>query len=110
MATGKEFMSQLETRFAQLSVEERLDKIVEYQKKLTALKAEGLSEEAAAELEAAGEAAEEAAEAAVEAAIEGASPYDTVIGSFGKVTGLRTRGGKIMDIEWDETGVRTTEY
>ena len=52
--------------------------------------AEGLSEEAAAELEAAGEAAEEAAEAAVEAAIEGASPYDTVIGSFGKVTGLRT--------------------
>ena len=32
MATGKEFMAQLETRFAQLSVEERLDKIVEYQK------------------------------------------------------------------------------
>ena len=53
MATGKEFMSQLETRFAQLSVEERLDKIVEYQKKLTALKAEGLSEaEAVARLEA----------------------------------------------------------
>ena len=47
MATGKEFMSQLETRFAQLSVEERLDKMVEYQKKLTALKAEGLSEEEA---------------------------------------------------------------
>ncbi len=53
MATGKEFMSQLETRFAQLSVEERLDKIVEYQKKLTDLKAEGLSEEeAVARLEA----------------------------------------------------------
>ena len=53
MATGKEFMSQLETRFAQLSVEERLDKIVEYQKKLTALKAEGYSEEeAVARLEA----------------------------------------------------------
>ena len=47
MATGKEFMAQLETRFAQLSVEERLDKIVEYQKKLTALKEEGLSEEEA---------------------------------------------------------------
>ena len=53
MATGKEFMPQLETRFAQLSVEERLDKIVEYQKKLTALKADGLSEEeAVARLEA----------------------------------------------------------
>ena len=52
--------------------------------------AEGLSEEAAAELEAAGEAAEEAAEAAVEAAIEGTSPYDTIIGSFGKVSSLRT--------------------
>ena len=47
MATGQEFMAQLETRVAQLSVEERLDKIVEYQKKLTALKAEGLSEEEA---------------------------------------------------------------
>ena len=53
MATGKEFMSQLETRFAQLSGEERLDKIVEYQKTLTDLKAEGLSEEeAVARLEA----------------------------------------------------------
>lgn len=47
MATGKEFMAQLETRFASLSVEERLDKIVEYQKKLTELKARGVSEEEA---------------------------------------------------------------
>ena len=47
MATGKEFMSQLETRFAQLSVEERLERIVEVRKKLTALQEEGLSEEEA---------------------------------------------------------------
>lgn len=53
MATGKEFMEQLETRFAQLSVEERLDRIVDFQKRLTAMKAEGLSEsEAVSRLEA----------------------------------------------------------
>ena len=38
MATGAEFFAQLEKRFNQLSAEEKLDKIVEYQKKLTALK------------------------------------------------------------------------
>jgi uncharacterized membrane protein len=52
MATGQEFIAQLEKRFDQLSSEEKLDKIVEYQKKLTALKEQGLSEEeAVAELE-----------------------------------------------------------
>ncbi len=52
MATGQEFIAQLEKRFDQLSAEEKLDKIVEYQKKLTALKEQGLSEEeAVAELE-----------------------------------------------------------
>ena len=45
MATGAEFFAQLEKRFNQLSAEEKLDKIVEYQKKLTALKEQGLSEE-----------------------------------------------------------------
>ena len=43
MATGAEFFAQLEKRFNQLSAEEKLDKIVEYQKKLTALKEQGLS-------------------------------------------------------------------
>ena len=47
MATGAEFFAQLEKRFNQLSAEEKLDKIVEYQKKLTALKEQGLSEEEA---------------------------------------------------------------
>lgn len=47
MATGAEFFAQLEKRFNQLPAEERLDKIVEYQKKLTALKTQGLSEEEA---------------------------------------------------------------
>ena len=52
MATGAEFFAQLEKRFNQLSAEEKLDKIVEYQKKLTALKEQGLSEEeAVAQLE-----------------------------------------------------------
>lgn len=50
MATGKEFMSQLETRFAQLNVEERLDKILECQRRLTALKEAGLTEEEAVAL------------------------------------------------------------
>ena len=45
MATGAEFFAQLEKRFNQLPTEEKLDKIVEYQKKLTALKERGLSEE-----------------------------------------------------------------
>ena len=45
MATGAEFFAQLEKRFNQLPTEEKLDKIVEYQKKLTALKEQGLSEE-----------------------------------------------------------------
>ena len=40
-------MQQLETRFAQLSPEEKLNKFVEYQKKLTALKDQGFSEEQA---------------------------------------------------------------
>lgn len=44
MATGVEFFAQLEKRFNQLPAEEKLDKIVEYQKKLTALKEQGLSE------------------------------------------------------------------
>ena len=44
MATGAKFFAQLEKRFNQLSAEEKLDKIVEYQKKLTALKEQGLSE------------------------------------------------------------------
>ena len=43
MATGAEFFAQLEKRFNQLPAEEKLDKIVEYQKKLTALKEQGLS-------------------------------------------------------------------
>ena len=47
MATGAEFFAQLEKRFNQLPAEEKLDKIVEYQKKLTALKEQGLSEEEA---------------------------------------------------------------
>ena len=47
MATGTEFFAQLEKRFNQLSAEEKLDKIVEYQKKLTALKEQGFSEEEA---------------------------------------------------------------
>ena len=52
MATGAEFFAQLEKRFNQLPAEEKLDKIVEYQKKLTALKEQGLSEEeAVAQLE-----------------------------------------------------------
>lgn len=52
MATGVEFFAQLEKRFNQLPAEEKLDKIVEYQKKLTALKEQGLSEEeAVAQLE-----------------------------------------------------------
>ena len=52
MATGTEFFSQLEKRFGQLSAEEKLDKMVEYQKKLTELKNSGLTEEeAVAELE-----------------------------------------------------------
>jgi len=52
MATGKEFMEQLDTRFAQLSVEERLDRIVDFQKRLTEMKKSGLSEaEAVARLE-----------------------------------------------------------
>ena len=56
MATGAEFFAQLEKRFNQLPAEEKLDKIVEYQKKLTALKEQGLSEEeAAAQPRAAGE-------------------------------------------------------
>ena len=33
MATGAEFFAQLEKRFNQLPAEEKLDKIVEYQKK-----------------------------------------------------------------------------
>ena len=49
---GAEFFAQLEKRFNQLPAEEKLDKIVEYQKKLTALKEQGLSEEeAVAQLE-----------------------------------------------------------
>ena len=52
MATGAEFFAQLEKRFNQLPAEEKLDKIVEYRKKLTALKEQGLSEEeAVAQLE-----------------------------------------------------------
>ena len=51
MATGAEFFAQLEKRFNQLPAEEKLDKIVEYQKKLTALKERGLSEEAVAQLQ-----------------------------------------------------------
>ena len=47
MATGAEFFAQLEKRFNQLPAEEKLDKIVEYQKKLTALKEQGFSEEEA---------------------------------------------------------------
>ena len=47
MATGADFFAQLEKRFNQLPAEEKLDKIVEYQKKLTALKEQGLSEEEA---------------------------------------------------------------
>ena len=45
MATGAEFFAQLEKRFNQLPTEEKLDKIVEYQKKLTELKERGISEE-----------------------------------------------------------------
>lgn len=52
MATGAEFFSQLEKRFNQLPAEEKLDKLVEYRKKLTELKEQGLSEEdAVAQLE-----------------------------------------------------------
>ena len=47
MATGKEFMAQLESRFGQLSPEDKLNKLVEYQKRLTALQKEGLSEDEA---------------------------------------------------------------
>lgn len=47
MATGAEFFTQLEKRFNQLSKEEKLDKIVEYQKKLAELKEQGISEEEA---------------------------------------------------------------
>ncbi|MBR6207907.1 MAG: hypothetical protein IKQ69_02815 [Oscillospiraceae bacterium] len=53
MATGKEFMARLEERFGQLSAEQKLEKMVEYQKRLTQLQKEGLSEsEAVARLEA----------------------------------------------------------
>ena len=53
MATGKEFMARLEERFGQLSAEQKLEKMVEYQKRLTRLQKEGLSEsEAVARLEA----------------------------------------------------------
>lgn len=47
MATGTEFLQQLETRFGTLSTEEKLEKMVEYRKKLLALQAQGLSEEEA---------------------------------------------------------------
>ena len=47
MATGTEFLQQLETRFNTLSKEEKLEKLVEYRKKLTALQEQGLSEEEA---------------------------------------------------------------
>ena len=47
MTTGQEFIQKLETRFAPLPPEEKLTQIVEAQKRLTQLKAEGLSEEEA---------------------------------------------------------------
>jgi hypothetical protein len=49
MATGKEFMARLEERFGQLSAEQKLEKMVEYQKRLTQLQKEGLSESEAVE-------------------------------------------------------------
>lgn len=49
METGKEFMARLESRFGQLSAEEKLDKMVEVRKRLTELQREGLSEEEAVE-------------------------------------------------------------
>lgn len=50
MTAGQEFIRKLETRFAPLPPEEKLTRIVETQKRLTALKAEGYSEEEAVAL------------------------------------------------------------
>lgn len=47
MATGREFMAQLERRFGQLGAEEKLDRMVAAQKRLTELEKSGLSEEEA---------------------------------------------------------------
>ena len=52
MATGRDFLEQLELRFNTLTKEEKLEKLVEYRKKLTELQERGLTEEeAVAELE-----------------------------------------------------------
>jgi hypothetical protein len=50
MTSGQEFIQKLETRFAPLSPEEKLTKIVETQKRLNELKAAGYSEEEAVAL------------------------------------------------------------